>query len=119
MRNIFLTSVLFLASLALKAEPTLNLSESSVDSYSPYSYQANCSYLYDPNCGGSIYNPYSAYPYYNTYYNDYGYGDYGYGYGSYGYNNYGYGRSGRNWHHGDRRGNRSWNNHRGWKSTRR
>lgn len=35
----------------------IDLNTGASDSYSPLSYQANCSYLNDPNCGGQVYNP--------------------------------------------------------------
>jgi hypothetical protein len=67
----------------LEDSEELNLSEDAVDYYSPYSYKANCSYLFDPGCGGSVYNPAAN----NTTYT-------GYRSGGYGHDDYRHGRKG-------------------------
>lgn len=75
MNHCFLTSLtsfaLFIFTLSASAETNLekemNLSEGATNSYSPYSYKANCSYLDDEGCSGSVYNPATGGTYYAGY----------------------------------------------------
>lgn len=106
-RYFLVSSLTLLLSANLKAEVNdLDLDGGLSENYSPYSYQANCSYLYDPDCGGRIYNPYM----YNPYAYSYNYGQYGFGY------NYDYGDGGGRFDYGygrdyQGRGHRNRSNH--------
>lgn len=52
-----ISSILMFAFNASAENEAIDLNETTVDNYSPYSYQGQCSYLNDPGCSGRILNP--------------------------------------------------------------